>query len=150
MDPFSLIALAVLGGSALQANEARKANRAAREMQTLQLQQQERDAAAMREEITRQTAAYGQQAAALQTQAETARQAFQASQLQYQENKLAMENKAKEVQAAADEERRRAAAAEASALKARTRGGRRSLLSQERLTPELGVTGPQLGSGMML
>jgi hypothetical protein len=61
-----------------------------------------------------------------------------------------MENKAREVQAAADEERRKAAAAEASALKARTRGGRRSLLSQERLTPELGVTGPQLGTGMML
>jgi hypothetical protein len=104
----------------------------------------------MREEIARQTAAYGTQAAALQTQAETARQAFQASQLQYAENKLSMDNKAREVQAAADEERRKAAAAEASALKARTRGGRRSLLSQERLTPELGITGPQLGSGMML
>lgn len=147
--PF-LIAGAILLGTAYQANQARQANRAARENQALQLQQQERDAAAMREEINRQTAAYGQQAAALQTQAETARQAFQASQLQYQENKLAMENKAREVQAAADEERRKAAAAEASALKARTRGGRRSLLSQERLTPELGVTTPQLGSGMML
>jgi hypothetical protein len=147
--PF-LIAGAILLGTAYQANQARQANRQARENQALQLQQQERDAAAMREEINRQTAAYGQQAAALQTQAETARQAFQASQLQYQENKLSMENKAREVQAAADEERRKAAAAEASALKARTRGGRRSLLSQERLTPELGITGPQLGSGMML
>jgi hypothetical protein len=126
--PF-LIAGAILLGSAYQANQARQANRAAREQQAIQLQQQERDAAAMREEINRQTTAYGQQAAALQTQAET---------------------KAREVQAAADEERRKAAAAEASALKARTRGGRRSLLSQERLTPELGVTTPQLGSGMML
>jgi hypothetical protein len=117
-------------------------------MQAQQLAQQERDAAAMREEISRQTAAYGQQSASLQQQAETARQAFQASQLQYQENKLAMENKAKEVQAAADQERRKAAAAEASALKARTRGGRRSLLSQERLTPELGVASPMLGQEM--
>ena len=61
-----------------------------------------------------------------------------------------MERKAQEVQAAADEERRKAAQSEASALRARTRGGRRSLLSQERLTPELGVTGSQLGTGMML
>jgi hypothetical protein len=54
------------------------------------------------------------------------------------------------VQAAADEERRKAAASEASALKARTRGGRRALLSQERLTPELGVTSAELSSGMRL
>jgi len=145
--PF-IIAGALLAGSVYQASEARKANRAARDMQTMQLAQQERDAAALREEISRQTATYGTQAAALQTQAETARQAFQASQLQYQENKLAMEQKAKEVQAAADEERRKAAAAEASAMKARTRGGRRSLLSQERLTPELGVMGTMLGQEM--
>ena len=50
-----------------------------------------------------------------------------------------MERKAKEVQEAADEERRKAAAAEASALRARTRGGRRSLLSGERMDAELGI-----------
>jgi len=54
------------------------------------------------------------------------------------------------VQAAADEERRKAAASEASALRARTRGGRRSLLSQERMTPELGVEATTLGSGMRI
>ena len=145
-----VIASAILLSTAYQANEARKARAAAARNQAIQLQQQEADAAAMRNAIAQQTAAYGQQAASLQSQAETARQAFQASQLQYQENKLAMENKAREVQAAADEERRKAAQSEASAIRARTRGGRRSLLSQERLTPELGVTGSQLGTGMML
>jgi hypothetical protein len=54
------------------------------------------------------------------------------------------------VQAAADEERRKAAQQEASALRARTRGGRRSLLSQERMTPELGVEQAMLGSGMRM
>lgn len=147
--PF-IIAGAVLLGTAYQANEARKSRAEAARNQALQLQQQEADATAMRNAIAQQTAAYGQQAASLQSQAETARQAFQASQLQYQENKLAMENKAREVQAAADEQRRLAAQSEASAIRARTRGGRRALLSQERLTPELGVTGPQLGTGMML
>jgi len=61
-----------------------------------------------------------------------------------------MEAKAKEVQAAAEEERRKAAAAEASALKARTRGGRRSLLSQERMDSELGISSTTLGAGMMV
>ena len=144
------IAAAIVGTSLLQANEARKARQAAARNQALQLEQQARDAAEMREGITRQTDAYNKTAASLADQAETARKAFQSSQLQYQENKLAMERKAQEVQAAADEERRKAAQSEASALRARTRGGRRSLLSQERLTPELGVTGSQLGTGMML
>ena len=144
------IAGAILAGSAYSASEARKARKEATANQIAQLQQQSADAAAMRQELARQTAAYTQQASSIESQAKTAREAFQASQLQYQENKLAMEQKAKEVQAAADEERRRAAQSEASALKARTRGGRRALLSQERLTPELGVMGTQLGTGGML
>ena len=104
----------------------------------------------MREQLSAQTQAYQQQAASLQQQAEVAKQQFSQSQLQYQENKLAMEKQARTVQEAADEERRKAAAADASALKARTRGGRRSLLSQERLTPELGITSDQLSPGMTL
>jgi hypothetical protein len=81
----------------------------------------------------------------MQQQAQTARQAFDAQQVQYAENKLAMDQKAKEVQAAADEERRKAAAQEASFVKARTRGGRRSLLSAERMDAELGL-GMTLGA----
>jgi septal ring factor EnvC (AmiA/AmiB activator) len=111
------------------------------------LAQQSADAAAMRQRVSEQTTAYAQQATSLQQQAEVARQQFELSAQTYRDNKLAMEARAKEVQATADEERRRAAATEASALRARTRGGRRSLLSGERQDAELGVgmtisTGP--------
>jgi hypothetical protein len=124
-----LIAAAIIGGSLYQANEARRARKGAEEQQTRALMQQQRDAAAMREELARQTLEYSKQ---------------------YGENKAAMEAKAKEVQAAAEEERRKAAESEASALKARTRGGRRSLLSQERMNSELGIGSTTLGSGMMV
>lgn len=144
------IAGAILAGSAYQANEARKSRRDAERQQTQLLAQQKADADAMRGEVARQTAEYSRQSASLQQQAELAKQQFEQQQLTYQENKLSMEKKAKEVQAAADEERRKAAAQEASALKARTRGGRRSLLSQERLTPELGITSPTLGGDMRI
>jgi len=86
----------------------------------------------------------------MEQQAQTARQQFESSQTNYANNKLEMEKKAKEVQAAADEERRKAAAAEASALKARTRGGRRSLLSGERMDAELGVATDLSNGGMRL
>ncbi|MFZ9960631.1 MAG: hypothetical protein ACO3GP_09580, partial [Candidatus Limnocylindrus sp.] len=142
------LALAFLGGSVLQANEARKARKAASEQQIASLKQQALDAEKMREAIDAQTAAYAKTGASLESQAETARMAFEASQAQYQENKLAMERQAAEVQKMAEEERRKAAASEQSALRARTRGGRRSLLSQERLTPELGVQYQTLGVGM--
>jgi hypothetical protein len=88
--------------------------------------------------------------ASLEQQAQTARQQFEQSQQTYATNKLEMDRKAKEVQEAADEERRKAASAEASALKARTRGGRRSLLSGERMDAELGVPINLGSSGMRL
>ena len=144
------VAGAIILGSAYQAREARKARKSAEDQQRVALQQQANDAAAMRQELSRQTQAYNQQATILQQQADIARQQFDQSSLQYKENKLAMDKKASEVQAVADEERRKAAASEASALRARTRGGRRALLSQERLNPELGVTMPQLGTGMTM
>jgi len=135
------------GVNAYQADRSRKQ---ASNQQRLALQQQESDALEMRTKIAEQTEVYRQQGASLQQQADLARQAFEQQQLQYAENKLAMEAKAREVQAAADAERRKAAAAEASAIRARTRGGRRSLLSQERLDAELGI--PMTlgaGSGML-
>lgn len=140
------IAGAVLLGSFYQAEEARRARDSAAENQRRALLQQQSDAEAMRTEMARQTAEYAKQGASMQQQADTARMAFEQSRMQYAENKLAMEAKAKEVQAAADEERRKAAAAEASALKARTRGGKRSLLSGARMDAELGVTPMQLGN----
>jgi hypothetical protein len=145
-----LIAFAVLAGSAYTANEGRKARRDAENQQAKALLQQQSDAAAMRAELAKQTLEYSKQGASLEEQAKLAKQQFETSQLQYGENKAAMEAKAKEVQAAAEEERRKAAASEASALKARTRGGRRSLLSQERMDSELGIGSTTLGSGMMV
>lgn len=142
------IAGAILLSSAYTANEARKSRKQAEDDQRTMLAQQAADQAAMRLELGKQTAEYAKQGASLEQQANIAREQFATSQQNYQTNKLEMENKAKEVQAAADEERRKAAAAEASALRARTRGGRRSLLSGERMDAELGM-GMDLGSAGM-
>jgi hypothetical protein len=99
----------------------------------------------MRGQISAQTAEMAKQGSSMAQQAQTAREMFESQKTQYADNKLAMEKQAKEVQATADEERRKAAAYEASTLKARTRGGRRSLLSGERMDAELGL-GMDLGS----
>ena len=145
-----LITGAIVASSLYGASEGRKARMEAEKSQKKALQQQKVDAEAMRTEVAKQTAEYAKQSTSLQQQSDIARQQFDAAQLQYKENKLAMEQKSKEVQALADEERRKAATSEASALKARTRGGRRSLLSQERMTPELGVESVALSPGMRL
>ena len=139
---------AIVLSTAYNANEARKSRQQAENDQRTMLAQQASDQAAMRLELSKQTAEYAKQGASLEQQAQIAREQFATSQQNYQTNKLEMERKAKEVQAAADEERRKAAAAEASALRARTRGGRRSLLSGERMDAELGL-GMDLGSAGM-
>ena len=143
-----LIALSILVGSGYQASESRKSRKAAERNQEKALLQQQKDAELMRSELAKQTTEYAKQGASLEQQAKLARDQFNAAQLQYGENKASMEAKAKEVQEAAEEERRKAAASEASALKARTRGGRRSLLSKERMDSELGLGMTTLGSGM--
>ena len=142
------IAASILLSSAYTASEARKSRQQAERDQRTMLAQQASDQAAMRLELGKQTAEYAKQGASLEQQANIAREQFATSQQNYQTNKLEMERKAKEVQDAADEERRKAAAAEASALRARTRGGRRSLLSGERMDAELGL-GMDLGSAGM-
>jgi cell division protein FtsN len=141
---------AIILTSAYSADQARKARRQAEDDQRTMLAQQASDQAAMRLELSKQTAEYAKQGASLEQQAQTARQQFETSQQQYATNKLEMDKKAKEVQAAADEERRKAAAADASSLKARTRGGRRSLLSGERMDSELGVMTDLSNGGMRL
>lgn len=144
------IAAAIIGSTAYTANQARKSRQQAENDQRTMLAQQVSDQAAMRLELGKQTAEYAKQGASLEQQAVTARQQFETTQANYATNKLDMERKAKEVQAAADEERRKAAAAEASALRARTRGGRRSLLSGERMDAELGVMADLNSPGMRL
>jgi type IV secretory pathway VirB10-like protein len=146
----ALISAAIFLGSAAMANEARKARKSASESQVQQLKKQAEDAELMRQAIDAQTAAYAKTGASLEQQADIAKRSFEASQAQYAENKLMMERQAEEVRKATDEERRKAAQSEATALRARTRGGRRALLSQERTTPELGITSPMLGSQGMI
>jgi hypothetical protein len=141
---------AIIVSTTVNASEARKSRRQAENDQRALLAQQSTDQAAMRVELAKTSAAYAKSGAALEDQANTAREAFEASKLNYATNKLEMEKKAKEVQAAADEERRKAAASEASALKARTRGGRRSLLAGERMDAELGIPVDLSGGGMRL
>jgi hypothetical protein len=136
---------AIILAGGYQASEARKSRKDAEQQTRAQLAQQVKDAAAMRQQVSSQTAAFASQGASMAQQAQTAREQFEMQKTQYSENKLAMEKQAKEVQAEAEEERRKAAAAEASALKARTRGGRRSLLSSQRMDAELGL-GMDLGS----
>ena len=144
------IAASIILSTAYSANEARKSRESAENDQRTALARQTADQAAMRAELGRQTAEYAKQGASLEQQAQTARQQYESNQLNYATNKLEMEKKAKEVQGAVDEERRKAAASEASALKARTRGGRRSLLSNERMNAELGVPVDLSNGGMRL
>lgn len=136
-------AIVVVGG--YNAVEARKSRKEAEQQTKAQLAQQVKDSAAMREQVAAQTREFAVQGASMQQQAQTARDQFELQRTQYAENKLSMEEQAKKIQADAEEERRKTAAAEASALKARTRGGRRSLLSGERMDAELGL-GMNLGS----
>lgn len=144
------IAAAIILSTGYSAYESRQARESAENNQRTALAQQTADQAAMRAELGRQTAEYAKQGASLEQQAQTARQQYESNQLNYQTNKLEMEKKAKEVQGAVDEERRKAASSEASALKARTRGGRRSLLSGERMSAELGVSTDLSNGGMRL
>jgi hypothetical protein len=71
-------------------------------------------------------------------------------QKQYQEQKLAMEKAAAEQAAALQEERRKIAERESAQMTARRRSGRRSLLSEARLTAEVGVMGQEEAPKVLL
>jgi len=167
------IAAAIIGSAAYTANESRKARRDAESQQQQALQKQAEDQQAFRAKLTEQTSVFGRQAGALEEQARLAKdqlaattkamseqlsvaqdqlalntKAYETGVSQYEASRMEMERKAKEIQGQIDEERRKAAETQATQLKARTRGGRRALLSQERLTPELGITQDTLGAGM--
>lgn len=157
-----IIALAIVAGAAYTASEARKARRDAELQQQQALQQQSKDAEAMRARIAEQSQIYSRTAGALEEQARIAKdqlavaqeslsqnvKSYETGLSQYEQARLEMEQKARETQAAIDEQRRKAAETEATQLRARTRGGRRMLLSQERLNPELGIENPSLGTGL--
>jgi hypothetical protein len=76
-----------------------------------------------------------------QTQAaEVAKVQLAEQQKQYQEQKISMEKAAADQAAELEAERRKIAQRESSQMTARRRSGRRSLLSDTRLTPETGLT----------
>jgi hypothetical protein len=164
---------AILLTGAYTANESRKARRDAEAQQRQALQKQTEDQQAFRAKLSEQTAVFSRQAGSLEEQARLAKdqlaattkamseqlsvaqdqlalntKAYETGVSQYEASRMEMERKAKEIQGQIDEERRKAAEQQATQLKARTRGGRRALLSQERLTPELGITQDTLGAGM--
>lgn len=141
--PVGAAAGASIGMQTDNARAATKAADEARAQQDQALQQARADAAAMQEQVARQTAAQEQAAQA-------AREQLAAQQRQYEEEKASMAKKAAELAAKQEADRRDMAERESARLKARIRGGRRMLLSDARLTPELGVLGGQasLAGGM--
>jgi len=134
--------------TALEAQKARDLQaqqmQQSREQQSAALEQQKADAAA-RLEQTKLTAE--QQAKLMQdltaqqrSAADLAQAQLAQQQKQYEEQKLTMEKQASEQAAALEEERRKVAQRESAQMTARRRSGRRSLLSEARLNPELGIT----------
>ena len=130
------IALAVLGGSVYQANEQRRAARSAQRQaqeqvaQTYQVQQQ--------------------QMAAQREQAGIARERLDYEMGKSREDRARLDAEAKKIADELEAEQRKMAKEESSRMSAARRGGRRSLLSQERLNPELGLTAYEdiLGTGV--
>jgi hypothetical protein len=124
------IAAATLLGSAYQADTARRSAKDARLVAEREAAAAERATQAQIEQQQQQTAI-----ASERLKMETAR---------YSEQKSTMEKEAQRIASELDAERRRTGAEESGKMKARVRGGKRALLSDERLAPELGL----LGSGM--
>jgi secreted protein with Ig-like and vWFA domain len=124
------IASAVLAGSAYQADRARKTAKEARIVA-------EREAAVTQSQTQ-------QQIEIQQQQAGIAKERLSAETAKYAEQKGAMEAEANRIAKELEDERRRMGQEESSKMRARIRGGQRALLSEQRLTPEIGM----LGAGM--
>ena len=127
------IASAVLAGSVYQADKARQAANEARRMAQTEAAAAQKSADAQLLEQQKQTSI-----AKERLSAETAR---------YAEQKGAMEAEAARVAKDLEDERRRMGQEESSKMRARLRGGRRALLSEERLAPEMGVLGAGVSYG---
>lgn len=132
------IALAILGGSMYQARQQQKA------------------ASQARDEANRQNALAAQQMerqiAAQQAQADVARQSLTTQIAKNADEKAKLEAEAKAASDSLDAERRKLGEQEAARMKSLRRSGSRSLLSDSRLNPELGLGGDSgtLGMGMSL
>lgn len=124
------------GASLYQAEQTRKASR------------QARNTAREQAALTAQTAS--QQLAIQREQANTARERLDFEMAKSREDRAKLEADSKKIADELEAEQRKMAKEEASRMSAMRRGGRRSLLSQERLNPELGLTSYEdiLGTGV--
>jgi hypothetical protein len=125
------ISAAMLVGSVYQADQARKSAKEAR-------------LAAERETGIAQRQA-DEQIKLQQEQTNVAKERLAAETARYAEQKGAMEAEASRIAKQLEDERRRMGEEESSKMRARIRGGRRALLSDERLAPELGMLGAGTG-----
>lgn len=125
------ISAAMLVGSVYQADQARKSAKEAR-------------LAAERETGIAQRQA-DEQIKLQQEQTNIAKERLSAETARYAEQKGAMEAEASRIAKQLEDERRRMGEEESSKMRARIRGGRRALLSDERLAPELGMLGAGTG-----
>lgn len=124
------------GASVYQADQQRRAARDARQLartqaaQTYQVQQQ--------------------QLAAQREQAGIARERLDYEMAKSREDRARLDAEAKKIADELEAEQRKMAKEESSRMSAARRGGRRSLLSQERLNPELGLAAYEdiLGTGV--
>lgn len=132
------IAIAILGATAYQANQQRQASNRARD-----------EAARANQVAAQQMEA---QIAAQRQQADIARQTLDVQMARNAEEKARLETEAKKASDAIDAERRKLGEQEAARLKSMRRSGPRSLLSDARLNPELGLggDGAMLGAGVGL
>lgn len=129
------IAGAILLGSAYQAKEARKAAKGAQQL--------------ARQEAAQTAQVAQQQLVAQQKQAAIARERLDFEMERSREDRAKLDAEAKRMADEMEAEQRKLAAQESSRMNAARRGGRRSLLSEARLNPELGLTayGDMLGMG---
>jgi membrane protein involved in colicin uptake len=123
------IAAAVLGGSVYQANEASKSAAKARSSSAAEAR---KAASQMQQQISVQ-----------QEQAKVARERLASETAKYAEQKASLEAEAKATAATLEAERRKLGEEESSKLRSRVRSGRRALLSDVRINPELGVLGAE-------
>lgn len=121
------IAAAVLGGSFYQAEQASKAAKKARDASAAEAR---KASAQMQEQISAQ-----------QEQAKVARERLSAETAKYAEQKASLEAEAKATASTLEAERRKLGEEESSKLRARVRSGRRALLSDVRINPEMGLLG---------
>lgn len=127
------ISAAILAGSTYQASQAKSAASKARAMAAQEAAAAQKSAEAQLLEQQKQTSI-----AKERLSAETAR---------YAEQKSTMEAEAKRVAEQLESERRMMGAEESAKMRSRIRGGRRALLSEERLAPEMGVLGAGVSYG---